>query len=272
MTHPLDGALLKIDRANRHLDSLKTLISDFIRLRPYGERREFDPNGPQYIFYGEIYREPPPDIGIVLGDFVHNLRCAFDHVMWALALSIVTPPDVPNDKIQFPIFDNPKSFYPTRPSLDIPGPARDYIETLQPYHGFDQAVPGRFYLAVMREISNADKHRAVPIIASLVSPRSIMSDHVFALGEGSFTFLRNGPFNHGDEFARVPAAANGKIEFEPQFQFEVALGEPCPVYGVPLLSLWPGSSLLQQLYDCARLDLLPTLARFFPKTDNPFIS
>lgn len=77
---------------------------------------------PNTSSYAEVHREPPPEIGIIVGDFVHNLRCAFDHVMWALARSIVTPPLVPDYCTQFPIFDKASSFYPGRPSLGIPDP------------------------------------------------------------------------------------------------------------------------------------------------------
>lgn len=122
----------------------------------------------------------------------------------------------------------------------------------------------------MRDISNADKHRAIPIIASVVWSTGVMSDHPLSGDEGVAIWGRNGPFSHGDPFARIPAGTDGKIRFEPQYAFEVALGEPGPAYGTPLMSLWPGSSLLQQMYNCARWDMLPALAGFFPKTDNPF--
>lgn len=81
--HPLDGARLKVVRAQEHLDVFKLKVGAFIDTKPYYVETEV---------YGEHWWVKPhvtaqPDIGLsaIVGDCVTNARAALDYIMWELS-------------------------------------------------------------------------------------------------------------------------------------------------------------------------------------------
>lgn len=104
-----DGIRAKLDRAREHLNVLDDLIGAYFKTHPYrivGEEARRD--GYWYFaVYLEVTTYPPDEIwGPIIGDTVHNLRSALDHIAWRLALDaarVGTP-----RLIEYPIFfDNP---------------------------------------------------------------------------------------------------------------------------------------------------------------------
>ena len=111
---------------------------------------------------GPIAEPSPLHLGVIVGDFMHNLRCVLDHLVWQL---VVLNGQQPGDHNQFPIFDTPGA-YKKKAGRYLRGVAADHralIETFQPYHLEDDAAS--HYLAVLRDLSNIDKHRFVhPVV------------------------------------------------------------------------------------------------------------
>jgi hypothetical protein len=148
----------------------------------------------EVIIYAETLTKVPVDEwGAIIGDVVHNLRSALDHLVWQLTLANGnTPPPnpVPRDscwrKIGFPIWlkpypadhrgnlipwasarKEPKSLWGVRPSL------RADFEALQPFkHGQNAAKEP---LAILDELWNIDKHRHLHLPHFLVSLRDVRS-------------------------------------------------------------------------------------------------
>src|SRR5689334_16234875 len=104
MTHPLDGARAKIVRAGDHLEALKAESLRFSDEQSYEFPIELDEKTGEQIVSLRSKRQPPLDapihLGIVVGDALHNLRSALDHLVWQLAV-IGTGP---GERNQFPIF------------------------------------------------------------------------------------------------------------------------------------------------------------------------
>jgi hypothetical protein len=139
---PLLGCRLKLQSAWRHRQALGATLEDFLA--------RADP-------------EPSPlHLGVIVGDFLHNLRCVLDHLVWQL---VELNGQEPTRQNQFPIFDSPEA-YEKAAGRYLRGVAPDHmalIETFQPYH----LGPNAAYhsLAVLRELSNIDKHRFVhPVV------------------------------------------------------------------------------------------------------------
>ena len=65
MNHPLDGARLKVVRAQGHLNSLKSEIGTYLDTPPYEFFADNDIHDPSQAPF-RITLEPPP-------------RCSFDH-------------------------------------------------------------------------------------------------------------------------------------------------------------------------------------------------
>jgi hypothetical protein len=154
------GLDAKLDRARELIPVLQGEIdeyyaSDPVRLRV--EHRE-DPKRMEAVV--ESVRQPPLRLGVLMGDFAHNLRSTLDHLVWQLAL---TQTDTPHDKLQFPILDNEPSEADWRSMVGdrlqrVPPEAVRRIWDLQP---FTSERPESSALALVRELSNEDKHRVI---------------------------------------------------------------------------------------------------------------
>lgn len=169
----LDEVGIRLDRAKAHRDALNAVIDGLA----WGQHPplhvityDWDDNR---IIDVEWTHGPEHHWGTIVGDCLHNLRCALDHIVWELS-------DGPNGNAprasEFPIFDDRDKFLKRRPNgkpdtfsglRKIEGVddtnARTAIRGLQPFQRSDTA---RHPLWVLHELNNIDKHRALPIITS----------------------------------------------------------------------------------------------------------
>jgi hypothetical protein len=97
-----------------------------------------------------------PRLGIILGDFMHNLRSALDYIVAAL---VRENPGALIRRQQFPIFDDHANYANGAPGM-LSGVihGRDIIESLQP---FKRTPPHDDPLFILNHFSNADKHRLI---------------------------------------------------------------------------------------------------------------
>jgi len=180
-----NGCWVKVNRAKQHRDDLERYIretfSDKDNRPTLGAK--FDAESGDHI----IYINHVPDLGPFsdnvaarVGDVVHNLRSALDHLAFQLARGESLTPEQQR-KVQFPIFDCEKDFRRKCYLGDIAPEHRKIIEKLQPYHGLagrpdSWSGPYIHQLALLRDLDNMDKHRiltptlAVPWSSEFFSP------------------------------------------------------------------------------------------------------
>jgi hypothetical protein len=165
MADALDGARLKVIRAQKHLDSLKDELRRYEQSKPYGLTVENDIHVPGFVIpTWHITTEPDPYLSTIIGDVLCNLRSALDYVAWQLAAkyvgrTLVGPPDG-RDRIVFPIVCSRHEFSKSRKALEgyqIPATVIDEIESVQPYGG------GYHPLWLLSLLVNSDKHR-LPVL------------------------------------------------------------------------------------------------------------
>jgi hypothetical protein len=178
MVHPLDGARLKVIRAQEHLGALQSEIGMYLHEKPYEFIRE--EHGDFLTFTPIISTQPPIRISTILGDCVTNCRAALDYILWALVQRYFDPPfDVrsyEDRKITaFPITDDPAHpGYLNRlkglAKRQIPTPAIDEIRTVQPYN------TGYKSLALLHDLVNTDKHRLPLLTMSRVHTQTIITN------------------------------------------------------------------------------------------------
>lgn len=124
-----------------------------------------------YMFRVHIREQPSKRIGILIGECLHNLRSALDHLVWQLAIQNGNRPD---DKSEFPIFLDPGKFSKRKKDGD-PDPqsglrkmqncsaqARTLIEQFQPFN----RPAGQFELHplwLLQKLNNVDKHQTIPV-------------------------------------------------------------------------------------------------------------
>ncbi len=135
---PLLGCRLKLQQAQRHLWELKAEVDRF-------QESDRDPTPPLYL-------------GVIVGDFLHNLRCGLDHLIWQLVLLNGA---TPTKSHQFPICDTEDEFRrKAKQQLRGLTPSQvDTVATFQPYRLGDEAK--MHSLAALRDLSNIDKHQFV---------------------------------------------------------------------------------------------------------------
>ncbi len=86
-TLDLSGAWTKIRRADVHLSTLHERIQSFLDSDPNEvEIQSYSETG-EVAIYAEPRREPPVlEWSAIIGDVVHNLRSALDHLVWSLTV------------------------------------------------------------------------------------------------------------------------------------------------------------------------------------------
>jgi hypothetical protein len=161
--HRLAGVVAKFNRSSEQFDVLRTEIWRFLNEdpEPHFSRGEFDADTWEWIerFQG---REPPLRWGVILGDCVHNLRSALDHLICQVTLLDGGTMD-DCAEAQFPIASKSEQQFENMADRRLPACFSDkhraMVREPQPFHAGEGAP--RHPLSVLADLSNADKHRVL---------------------------------------------------------------------------------------------------------------
>jgi hypothetical protein len=198
---------LKLDRTNEHIEAVERCVEDWLRTDAYTIVREINPETGDTVRRAKIKRPPPPELSLLIGDAIHNLRSALDHAVYFLAernLGTLTPEI--EHALMFPIVGNENSKgapadgatiiddLMERTLIGVPGPARDFIKREQPYHWGDGY--GFHWLWSVYNLDRIDKHRRLAVTTAFLGVPGVGVPENFA---GRLTFARaEGPINDGD--------------------------------------------------------------------------
>lgn len=222
----LSSVQLKLDRAAHHIESLRAEMQAFSRRKPspFDHRTEERPRpdgSVEYVLYAIVREYPPSTWALIIGDAVQNIRAALDH----LAYELSTPAGRKRGTA-FPIFDNEDDFKARgEPKIGtIEGDERTLIERVQPYNA--SKVPADNPLAVLRKLSNLDKHRLLVTTVAAVSEEEswVGSDNA----DVRFTFFETGPVEHDARIMVVTATPNDpalEMSVEPRTHLEVHVAD-----------------------------------------------
>lgn len=177
-TPSLAGCWLKHSRAKRHIETLESILREFGDSKPYRITGKFDPEQRALIITAETLHKPDTsDWGVLLGDIVHNLRSALDHLVWQLALLSGSKT---GNHLQFPIERTGAGYWscgkkgePSTREHRLRGVAERYravIDEAQPYRAGPHA--GAHSLAILSYLSNVDKHRFIHPAFSAIDDKS----------------------------------------------------------------------------------------------------
>lgn len=155
MGHPLQSIDWRIERADEHLAALDREIDAFLDEEDRRVVGHFEADSSEYVF--KFTGEPPnPRLGLIVGEFAHNLRAALDNLVWQL---VRLRGGSPTRRTEFPIYVSRKR-YRDRGRSALRGVSADdraAIEAIQPYHAGERAPDT--HLAVLAWLNNVDKHR-----------------------------------------------------------------------------------------------------------------
>jgi hypothetical protein len=185
----LDGIRAKIDRAIEQLDSLETEAKATLERDPVPITQDRNAEGWNVLRMAPITL--PLRWTIIMGEIIHDLRSALDHLIWQLVLA---NNQVPSRANQFPVFS--EGTVPTWASKDwkqrkaswaraLQGVHLDdvaLIKALQPYKRRDRLrfVP----IEVLTLFSNTDKHQTPLPTATITVPWERRVAHFPQVPEG----------------------------------------------------------------------------------------
>ena len=127
--------------------------------------RQANPREWRTVF--RLLAQPSETWGVLLGEIVHNLRSALDHLVYEA--SSLDKNGRPLSDTEFPIFvDEDKFRSERRPGglykiRGLNAETRAFVESMQPFHSEN---PRLHHLWALRELSNADKHRLLNFVVA----------------------------------------------------------------------------------------------------------
>lgn len=160
---------LKLRRAIKHFIEFECAANKYLSGNPFGTDVEtYTEDGKKCLrLLFKVYREPPKELAIIVGDCVHNLRSSLDNVVWGLG-QVYPATDVRArpERLSFPMCFSAEKYAEKLQHSDwlainyFPKPARNLINNLQPYQ--DSLSAHR--IRMLHELWNADKHRVPNLV------------------------------------------------------------------------------------------------------------
>src|SRR3954451_8653936 len=237
----LAGARAKLDRAEQHLYALDRGMRAWAERKPYRLVERFDPRPGETV--GDIrfavagVAPPPPVLGVHLGEVVHDLHSALDHLAWAVA-------ERPWRRTQFPVFLKAETWAETSEPITRSIPER-YVRIMEEAQPYREKRPAAHLLALLNHLWNADRHRLVEMRAAALAdgaPSLRPGRDVAALVDVRFHI---GLLQEGTELVRAvvePAGPEPTVALEGDVAVGVAFDDTSargrPLHGeqvVPLL-------------------------------------
>jgi hypothetical protein len=235
VAHPLDGVRAKLTRANRHAEELGREITAWNDRYPYGHTSEFDPDTSTYVFRYRIFEPPPPSWSVIIGDIVHNLASALDHLAWQLVILNGCEPI--ERQTAFPIFKDEthwKSSERNGGQWMMEGMSEFHKLALGWYQPCRDDEPEEHALMRLRQLWNFDKHRTLTPVLGKYGPGATIKLHaVRDVQPGTFTggsTIPIGPIEDNAKFARVPIIPSGPnptIYLDGEVTVDILFGEGC---------------------------------------------
>lgn len=226
------GANAKVTRAHANLKSLDDEIAAFFNSYRHPIGGQYEPELAQITLYALGHDDIPVIAwGLRIGECLHNLRSALDHVAWQFALSHLDrePTEEEARKIQFPLEDTPDRFNTAAVRKFVAIEHVAYMDVFQPYHEGDGAK--RHKLSILRRLSNMDKHRVVP--AATLTPEGVDLTFGESSDVASFEAIElffGEPMEKHKPIGRitgiVPSGPNPQMDAQGPFQFGVVLDYP----------------------------------------------
>jgi hypothetical protein len=240
MSYPLDGCAAKITRADQSIIELKAEIDAFLKPNPYSLIPEDDPQAGQIVWRAKTIRGCPPEWSARIGEVVHDLRSALDHLAWQL---VIANSETPDSKTEFPVFWDAVKYKAESPRKvrGISQQARAQIERLQPYQAADRFEDHLLY--IVHQLNLTDKHRLLNVVGSSYRPQRF--GMAGAVGTGTIHGItadgRPVPFEDGAEIMTfkygVGNAPPNEISLEADLTFDVAFDGTGPGKGQPVVPL-----------------------------------
>jgi hypothetical protein len=175
VAHPLDDPRAKLSRAEHHLLTLNGEWEAWKKSYPYYILVESNEDNAFWEFsvrrFGAEVKPEDDVFGLLIGDYVNNLRAALDQLAWQLVIVANKRKVKPTDRrdIYFPIVEagaHPRDYWNLSPLRYFSVEQGSFFEGFQPYRrtDFPKALP------TLNAFWNADKHRLINPVEVRLTP------------------------------------------------------------------------------------------------------
>ena len=225
----------RLDWAGKQLNALHEAIGVMANSQPCAFTTQFDTETAEYFVRIKDVTPYPEDWNLQVGDIVHNIRASLDNATYALAVKhsgVLSHGDMV--KIQFPICDteagfrHPQKGQRARRLYKLSSDAQAAIELFQPYTRPDKSRTS--ILAVLRDLSNIDKHRHI-LLTSSVAMNTSMELRGPGIQPGTMIQTYRGPLIPGTVVANWrfdPPILHPKVKMKFKYTFDVDFPEGTP--------------------------------------------
>src|SRR5215813_1695318 len=160
----------KVERAERHLFDLREQWAAFLESNPYPIRFEDDPQTGDRTYYVVSVAEIPDDpIKMIIGDAVHNLRSALDHIAHEL-VCIGKGSRGPFKWVYFPIAEDSAKYHSEK-GAKVKGMRQDAIHAIDLIEPYGSGAFGLLWY--LHQLDIIDKHRLLLAAACNVASHSM---------------------------------------------------------------------------------------------------
>lgn len=224
--NPFANALLKIERANKHIADVEQRLHT--SSNHHGATLHVDTGtGQQYLYYRLTDRELRRDIALIVGDAVHNLRCALD-IAWNGAVTVLS--SEPQSRFRkFPIDpegdrEKLKSTLTKSTKIPVSSPVIPLmLDRVQCYKGGDPDI-----LAI-HALDIDDKHRVLIDMLTVSGLNGVEVEHE----DGNITRYEIMLVPPKSYRAVVPL--NSKLKNHGEVRFEITFGDRATTKGLEVL-------------------------------------
>jgi len=224
------GVRLKIERAKKHIKVLDAELDTFCNTKAYVLATKEKPEIEHVTLYIAEIHPIPSELPLIIGDAIHNLRSALDHLVWQL---IEAAGGTPNRDTYFPICQSPQQYASAIGKGEIKtvsSGAEKLIREMQPY------IAGDNPLWYLHQLDIADKHRLLLTVTTRVG--AWWAD----IGEMAIPFVQTPrPLILGEEITNIPTTTykrTGHKNFK--LGLTITFGKSEIVAGKPVLETLNG--------------------------------
>jgi hypothetical protein len=250
----LESVRQKIIWVERHRQCLIAEANRYFETKPCIVVPEEETETGRFSFRVKINAPVPPEIPLIIGDILQNLRSALDYLVWELVLAAN---NVPSEKNMFPICSTAEAFNDQLRRHRLDGVAPDAIteiERLQPYGNWQNWGPPD-PLTILDTLSNINKHRRV--LLTVLSPH-IARTEMTSSETGKSIHIADASRGHDTEIAVTPRPSRigETVDVEGKLAYFITFNDG------PAKRIEIGTCLLG-LSDCLGKLIIPKFERFF---------
>ncbi len=176
---------LKLGRAEELLNRLNTEVDAWNDSTPYLAWDQWNQDHTAFRVIARLLNDPPLHRwSLMFADFIHNLRCVLDHMIWAIAVHEDPTLTVADDRgLMFPIWIKPPNADDRKRIKRLSPAVRNAILYMQPHSRTITTGHAVHPLAILGDFDNTNKHKLLKLAKPAVAQTHVKVRATFLPGE-----------------------------------------------------------------------------------------